>query len=1217
MTNDIMTNDIMMKDIIDIAKGFQTSVNIAYDLNNDDKVRGFIPTMSSLDVIEDVLLSTSASASQRARILIGAYGRGKSHIILVLMSMLFRKDLGLFEPLLKKMKTNNPELCNYVTEYLKSDKRILPIIVRGSSSSLTQSFLSALQQALSVEGLSDLMPETHFKAALNTIENWRTNYTDTYKKLIDVIVEPIDDFVLSLKEYDVTAYERFLGIYPELTSGSSFNPFLGFDIVELYETITIKIKDIGYSGIYIVYDEFSKYLESSIANATISDIKLLQDFAEKCDRSGVQQMHLMLISHKDITNYIDNNLPKEKVDGWRGVSGRFKHINLHNNYSQMYEIISNVIQKHPKTWDAFLKQNQEHFDDLKQRFVKNGLLDKNNELEIKNAIEDCFPLHPISTFILPRLSEKVAQNERTLFTFLSADDKYTLLSFLESAEGDFPMLTPDFIYDYFQPLFRKEAYTSEVHKMYKLTASVLRKVDDKSLHAKIIKTIALIYLVEQFEKLSPIVDVIVDAYRDTVNDTTTINKALKELIENECIVYLKRSNGYLRIKESSGVDTRAEISTCIEKSLSSMRVTDILNRSSFDSYMYPTAYNDVHEITRYFDFTFIDSEDFFGVENWDKRIADITADGIVFAVIPDNEDDINKIQMAITKNIHPHNRILFVVPQKYTNIEKVALEYEAAKRLKAEVIEDEVLGDEYDIYIEDLSEVIGDFINSYARPETGGASYYYMGQKRQLRRKAQLSALLSAICSEIFYRTPIINNESINKNVLPTVAINSRTKILSGLLANELAPNIGLSGTGQDVSIMRSTLLQTGILTNLDTSPVINLEPEDENLHNMLIEIRNFFIGAMGHNGANFRALYNRLTLHEHGIGLKYGVIPIYIAVVLHLYKKNLVITYRGNEVKITPDLLNDINESPDDYIVILENWNEEKAEYMAQLEDLFSEYVIEREKDYNNFTYLMFAMNRWYMSLPKYTKEMTQEYLGKGNKRQINRSQRKFIATLKQFDSNPREFLFKKVLDIFGLQDFSITVVSAIRETKEKYDNAINRLTAALINDVKGIFAKGATNGSLASIVKDWNETLSDKTNQYLFSGNESRILELMMHITHDENASLQRLAKTVTSLRMEDWNSETIDIFLHDLQIFKDTIDQFNNRKGYDLQNKAYSYTIMFTDDNGAEITKVFDKTDYSDKAKLLLNEIETALEEMGQSITEQEKRQVLMEILARMCK
>ena len=94
----------MLKDNIQVAKGFQTSVNIAYDLHDDNKVQNFIPTMSSLDIIEDVLLSTAPNSTDRARILIGAYGRGKSHIILVLLSMLFKKDQTLYVRLLEKMK---------------------------------------------------------------------------------------------------------------------------------------------------------------------------------------------------------------------------------------------------------------------------------------------------------------------------------------------------------------------------------------------------------------------------------------------------------------------------------------------------------------------------------------------------------------------------------------------------------------------------------------------------------------------------------------------------------------------------------------------------------------------------------------------------------------------------------------------------------------------------------------------------------------------------------------------------------------------------------------------------------------------------------------------------------------------------------------------------------------------------------------------------------
>lgn len=82
-----------MSNMISVASGFQYSVNIGYDLNNDDKLKNFIPTQSALTLLEDILLSTRITSTERARVLIGAYGKGKSHIILMILSMLMKKDM--------------------------------------------------------------------------------------------------------------------------------------------------------------------------------------------------------------------------------------------------------------------------------------------------------------------------------------------------------------------------------------------------------------------------------------------------------------------------------------------------------------------------------------------------------------------------------------------------------------------------------------------------------------------------------------------------------------------------------------------------------------------------------------------------------------------------------------------------------------------------------------------------------------------------------------------------------------------------------------------------------------------------------------------------------------------------------------------------------------------------------------------------------------------
>ncbi|MDR1641841.1 MAG: hypothetical protein LBT59_19280 [Clostridiales bacterium] len=1061
----------MQSDKISVAKGFQTAVNIAYDLNNNDKMRGFIPTQSSLDIIEDVLLSTAANATTRARILIGAYGRGKSHIVLVLLSLLFGKDKSLFSALLDKMRKNNPSLYEFVVEYMNSGKRLLPIVVRGSNVSLSSSFLSALQLTLNDEGLTDVMPETHFHAAITAIEVWKKSYPETYIALGKELPCSVSDFMLSLKEYDISSYERFEILYPKLTSGSSFNPFLGFDIVDLYESVTASIKSKGYNGIIVVYDEFSKYLESSISNASISDIKLLQDFAEKCDRSGEQQMHLLLICHKDIANYIDEGLPKDKVDGWRGVSGRFKHINLHNNYAQMYEIISDVIKKDPVFWNEFKYSNKNRFEDLALRFTINRLLDANNRDEVDYAVHGCFPLHPISTFILPRLSEKVAQNERTLFTFLSSEDRHTLSAFLKQSVDSFALLTPDYLYDYFEMLLRKEPYTSEAHKIYKLTTSVLQKVDENSLEARILKTLALVYLVEQFEKLPPIIDIIVDSFRDSVSDVKLINDALTVLIERECIVYLKRSNNYLKLKETVGADIPSEIYNYIERNRSGLRVKDILNRSAFDNYIYPIRYNEEVEITRYFNFTFIDGQDFFSVNDWENCISEINADGVVFAIIPKDISEINKLKAAVLNSQKLNaDRVLFVIPEDYSDIEKIAFEYDAVSKLRASVKNDALLEDEYDIYLEDLTEVLTEYINRFLHPESKAVSYYYNGEKCSIFRRSQLTEKLSEICKTKFYRTPVINNEIINKNQLSGQALNSRTRLLAGLLAKSLAPNLGLGGASQEVSFMRGVLVQTGILENVETSPKINLNPKDNNLSGTLSEIRNFFLGANKAGGSQFSELYDILTKPTYGIGLKRGLIPIFIAAVLCFDTQTLVVKYGNSEVKITPDLLNDINESPVGYSVLLENWDDDKAAYLKELENVFSEYAIDREKSYNGFAFVLLAMNKWYMNLPKYAKEYDRRYVGKGEFVDLDKRKRRFVSSLKQLDNNPREYLLEKVFLILGKQEYYSNAVPLIESIRKEWDEAVPNLIKTVSQDVNFIFNISKARSSLASVIRDWH---------------------------------------------------------------------------------------------------------------------------------------------------
>lgn len=1199
-----------MSEMISVASGFQYSVNIGYDINHDDKLQNFIPTKSSLELMQDILLSTQDASTERARVLVGAYGKGKSHIVLTILSILMRKDWNLFTKLKTRVE-GNVVLSQCIENFYDSGKRLLPVIISGNSSSMPQSFLLALQKALAENDLMDIMPETNYQAAINSIRKWEAEFPDTYKKLKKEIGRPADKLIKEIEQYNVEAYDEFVKLYPKLTSGSAFNPFVGFDVIELYESVVKHIRSKGYSGIYVIYDEFSKFLEANIKEASVSDTKMLQDFAEKCNRSGENQLHLMLISHKEIANYIDA-LPKQKVDGWRGVSERFKHIHLNNNFTQTYEIISSVILKNKESWDSFRKFYAGTFDELISRYSSHAVFVDSTKEMVANTIYGCYPLHPATTFMLPRLSERVAQNERTLFTFLSANGISTLPQFLDFYHDDcFSVITPDMLFDYFEPLFRKESYTSELHSNYILTKNILEKLDDRSLEAKIIKTISLIYILEQFDKIKPTASELVEIYSlDYEQDE--VRAAIDNLIYKEYVIYLKLSNEFLRLKQSSGVDVKQKIADTIERNRSKFTVKGTLNSASVDNYMYPSRYNDDREMTRYFTFVFINESEVTEDTDWNIKSESISGDGVMYGIIPNNGDSIKKLRKTVVKTSNGIERCIFVIPNKYTEISDVVLKFNAVTELRDAAEGNEILFDEYEVIYEDLRDVISEFIGQYTHPENFKAIYIHNGKEKYITRKAGLTGLMSDICEKVYYRTPVINNEAVNRTELTGVAINSRSKIIASLLRNTLDSGLGLTGTGQEVSIMRSTLLRKNIIIEENGITKINLNTGDDDMDYMLGVISGFIQGAKKKGEKSFEELYNDLILPDRGIGIRKALIPIYLAAVLHVYRQEAVITSEFGEVPLSVDTLLQIEAEPSLFKIKYLNWDSEKETFIGRLEDVFAGFINEAEKSANSYDYVVSAMKRWYMALPKYSKE---------RKPQSDEHKYKALAKLLKQNIGAYDLLFVKLPKEISEDGSYSAVADEVEHAKAYYDNAINLLIEKLTEDIKEMFAIGGAENlhkrsSMTSVMKDWRENLNPLVFEQLFENGADKFLGLVRDVSNDERDFVIKLGKMIVDLRIEDWDDKTVLQFENRLEDYKKTAEEFKINADSEIGGKITSYSLTFIDDEGKSVTKRFDKVKQSSRGKLLMNSILSDIDSMGHAISEQEKRQILMEVLKKMC-
>lgn len=110
----------------------------------------------------------------------------------------------------------------------------------------------------------------------------------------------------------------------------------------------------------------------------------------------------------------------------------------------------------------------------------------------------CFPLTPLAAYALLHISERVAQNERTIFTFLADDGQGSLSWLLERNEENW--VGVDKIYDYFKSMFRETEDVPMIHSEWLKAEYALGKAETEDEKA-VIKAIAVIRMLHREDEL--------------------------------------------------------------------------------------------------------------------------------------------------------------------------------------------------------------------------------------------------------------------------------------------------------------------------------------------------------------------------------------------------------------------------------------------------------------------------------------------------------------------------------------------------------------------------------------------------------------------------------------------------------------------------------------------------------------------------------------------
>jgi hypothetical protein len=151
-------------------------------------------------------------------------------------------------------------------------------------------------------------------------------------------------------------------------------------------------------------------------------------------------------------------------------------------------------------WEAFARDHDSEFEILAEEAYSAELFPNMRARKLRQmVVEGSYPLHPMTVAMLPHVAEMVAQNQRTMFTFLCSQESRTLSDMLNRTplpkpEEHIPLLTTDQLWDYFENAIGQDDLGKKALRLYNTAVSKLEARSDDELAPRLLKVMGLFEL---------------------------------------------------------------------------------------------------------------------------------------------------------------------------------------------------------------------------------------------------------------------------------------------------------------------------------------------------------------------------------------------------------------------------------------------------------------------------------------------------------------------------------------------------------------------------------------------------------------------------------------------------------------------------------------------------------------------------------------------------
>lgn len=675
-----------------------------------------------------------------------------------------------------------------------------------------------------------------------------------------------------------------------------------------------------FDSLLIVWDEFGKVLEQVVAEGNgkaLLEIQILAEIAAR-STSGTPVVFSILM-HQSFARY-SAALPSYVRNEWAKIEGRFKQINYIEDSKEIYELISQVISRKYGQPDS----KKSNFKTLAEACHKVGIFKEFDVEGLTELLWSAAPLSPISLYLLPRVSARVAQNERTLFSYLWSHEDAALPS------TDKKWITPADLFDFFKDLMRVDTSVGGAHRLWVEAQSALKKTEGP-LEEELVKALACIKVGTTTGSLAGTNNVIDLAFGVVGKQGhEDLHRGLKAL-ERKKAIYYRQLNGEYSVWQGSDVDIRSSVEEAKSKLLESLDVVKILARDFAPPYRFPQRHNDLRCIRRYFDGRFIVPEEMATHLASGANGEDPYLDGRIYYVVAETEEEI-KSAIKHAKSLI-HERILFAIPQTPLMIREGLAEIEAYHQLLADPDfrkQDPIIEQELKQLADDSEQHLRGLVSRLINPSVIGPLLFWKGEAhKNITSTGALKRLLSTVCDVNFPKTPIINNELINKTEPSPQIVNARKSIIRGMFDGYGKPQVGLTGYGPDVSIFRALFLNTKLYREENGTWLFSRKSKEIN-GSALADVWEIGLDYWSKPSQGAKDLKTLFSVWESApFGLRRGIYPILLCASFKA---------AGSQAQVFEDG------------IFVTEYKPETFERMVRLPQAFSILVPELNKEFTNF---------------------------------------------------------------------------------------------------------------------------------------------------------------------------------------------------------------------------------------------------------------------------